>query len=145
MASHAGLSALRSTCIGDAMALHFVGRVLVVEDDEGMREAIETLLRAAGIECAAYASAEALLSDSAVQAPVCVVSDLKLPAMSGFDLLAALRARGPRPAVNLNTAHDTPSVRDEAQRLGAAAYLAKPFSGGALLAAIESVIKPTPA
>jgi len=126
------------------MALHIVGRVLVAEDDDGMREAIETLLEAAGIDCAAYPSAEALLAGGAVDASVCVISDLKLPAMSGLDLLASLRARGPRPAVVLITAHDSPSTRAQAGRLGAAAYLAKPFSGGALLAAIENAVNAAP-
>jgi len=115
------------------------GKVLVVDDDVGMREAIETLLGAAGIDCAVYCSAEALLDAGTADASVCVISDLKLPAMSGFDLLGQLRARGAQPPVILITAHDSPSVRLEAQRLGAAAYLAKPFAGSALLAAIDSV------
>ena len=115
------------------------GRVLVVEDDDGMREAIETLLDIAGIESAAFASAEALLADGAIGASVCIISDLKLPGMSGLQLLAALRARGPHPPVIVITAHDSPAVRHEAERLGAAAYLAKPFAGRELLAAIESV------
>ena len=115
------------------------GKVLVVDDDVGMREAIETLLGAAGIDCAVYGSAEALLDAGIADGAVCVISDLKLPAMSGFDLLGQLRARGAQPPVILITAHDSPSVRLEAQRLGAAAYLAKPFAGRALLAAIDSV------
>jgi FixJ family two-component response regulator len=122
-----------------AMAVYAGGRILVVEDDDGMREAIEALLGAASIESASYGSAEALLAGGAVEAAACVISDLKLPGMSGFELLAALRARGPAPPVIMITAHDAPGVRREAERLGAAAYLAKPFAGNALLAAIESV------
>ena len=114
--------------------------VVVVEDDIGMREAMQTLLDAAGIECAAYASAEALLDAGATEAYACVISDLKLPAMSGFELLALLRARGPLPPVIVITAHDSPSTRREAERLGAAAYLAKPFTGTALLAVLESLM-----
>ena len=121
------------------MALGTGGKVLVVEDDESMREAIEGLLAAAGIEVACYESAEALLADGAADASACVISDLKLPAMSGFELLAILRARGPTPPVIMVTAHDSPLTRMEASHLGAAAYLAKPFAGSALLAAIETV------
>ena len=113
----------------------------MVEDDESMREAIEHLLDAAGIEYAAYGSAEALLAEGDVDASACVISDLKLPAMSGLELLAALRARGLTPPVILITAHDSPAVQSEALRLGAAAYLAKPFAGNALLAAIEDVTR----
>jgi FixJ family two-component response regulator len=124
------------------MAMGAGGRVLVVEDDDGMREAIETLLDAAGFETSAFASAEALLAGGAVEGARCVISDIKLPAMSGLELLTALRACGGWPPVIMITAHDAPSVRFEAERLGAAAYLAKPFIGSALLAAIEGVATP---
>jgi two-component system response regulator FixJ len=124
------------------MAMGASGGVLVVEDDESMREAIETLLDVAGIESTSYGSAEELLSGDAIEASVCIISDLKLPSMSGFELLAALRARGPMPPVIMITAHDSPGVRGQAQRLGAAAYLAKPFAGTALLAAIKAVARP---
>lgn len=120
-------------------------RVLVVEDDDGMREAIESLLDAAGFETATYASAEAMLAGGAVDGAMCIISDFKLPAMSGLELLTAIRRRmAPIPLI-LVTAHDSPGVRDQAERLGAAAYLAKPFQGGALLAAIERIARsPTP-
>ena len=117
------------------------GRVLVVDDDEGMREALKNLLDAAGFQSAAYASAEALLADGALDCALCVISDIRLPAMSGFDLVTALRARGVCTPVIAITAHDEPGVRSEAERHGAVTYLAKPFHGSALLAAIESVAK----
>jgi FixJ family two-component response regulator len=114
-------------------------RVLVVDDDEGMREAIESLLDEAGFETTVYESAEALLAADGIEGAACVISDLKLPLMSGLELLSELRTRGVRPPVIVITAHDTLSVHSEAVRLGAAAYLAKPFLGSALLAAIEGV------
>jgi FixJ family two-component response regulator len=115
--------------------------VLVVEDDLGMREALESLLHAAGFESAAYATAEDLLSADRIEQAVCVISDIRLPAMSGLDLLDEIRVRGGWPPVIVITAHDTPGVRDEAERHGAAAYLAKPFLGRALLDAIEGLSK----
>lgn len=121
------------------MAMGSGRRVLVVDDDEGMREAIESLLHAAGFETTIYESAEAFLTADGVEGAMCVISDLKLPLMSGLALLTELRTRAPRPPVIVITAHDAPGVRDEAIRLGAAAYLAKPFLGSALLAAIEGV------
>jgi FixJ family two-component response regulator len=117
-------------------------RVLVVEDDEGMREAIESLLNAAGFQTVSYETAEALLAGAAIEGATCVITDLKLPAMSGLELLIKLRGRGARPPVILITAHDAPAVRSDAYRLGAAAYLPKPFSGSALLAAIEDAAGP---
>jgi two-component system response regulator FixJ len=116
--------------------------VVVIEDDDSMREAIARLLDAAGFRCAAYASAEAYLAVSPGEGTGCVVSDLKLPAMSGLDLLAALRARGGRAPLILITAHDAPGLSEEAARRGAAAYLAKPFAGTALLDAIRAAIEP---
>ena len=113
--------------------------VLVVEDDEGMREAIETLLDAAGMSATAYASAEALLADDAVGDALCVITDVKLPAMSGLELLTHLRTRNPHTRVIVITAHDSPGMRKEVARLGAAAYLPKPFEGNALLLAIKDV------
>jgi FixJ family two-component response regulator len=116
-------------------------QVLVVEDDDSMRESIERLLRAAGYESVAYASAEALLMNGAAEGAACVVTDFKLPALSGFDLLDAIRARGCHTPVILVTAHDGPAVRQEAERRGFAAYLTKPFRGAVLLDAIRVAIE----
>lgn len=111
--------------------------VLVVEDDSSMREAIESLLSAAGFESTAYGSAEEMLAAGRSEEAVCVVSDIRLPAMSGLELLVKLRAHGLRPPVVMISAYDAPNVRSQAEQLGAAAYLTKPFEGRALLDAIE--------
>lgn len=108
----------------------------MIEDDEGMREAIESLLGAAGLRTTVYASAEALLATDTFEDARCIVSDIKLPAMSGLELLSELRRRGNCPPVILMTAHDSPAMRSEADRTGAATYLSKPFAGTALLDAI---------
>ena len=118
-------------------------RVLVVEDDDGMREAIERLLNAAGFTTAVYGSAEELLAVGPVGGDACVVSDLKLPAMSGLELLAELRRHSWRGPLILITAHDSPGVRKAAKQSGVAGYLAKPFLGSTLLAAIRTAIGPT--
>jgi two-component system response regulator FixJ len=116
------------------------GMVLVVEDDDSMREAIERLLSAGGFECTAYASADALLAHGVDEDSVCVISDLRLPGMSGLELLTALRERGMSMPFILITAHDAPPLRVAAMRWGAAAYLAKPFRGAALLDAVRASI-----
>ncbi|MDM0113702.1 response regulator [Variovorax sp. J22R133] len=117
------------------------GTVLVVDDDDSMRQAIERLLNASGLTTKGYPSAEALLADGPGQAAACIVSDFKLPAMSGLDLLTELRARGHRAPVIVVTAHDAPKLREEAMRRGASAYLAKPFRGSDLLAAIATAVQ----
>jgi two-component system response regulator FixJ len=117
-------------------------KVLVVDDDESMREAIERLLGAAGFDPVTYPSAEAVLAGAAGSEAVCVISDLKLPAMSGLELLAELRARGQHQPLILITAYDAPGLAKDAMRRGAAAYLVKPFRGTALLAAVRAAIAP---
>jgi len=114
----------------------------VVDDDESLRTALLRLLDAAGFEARGYASAEAFLADGTAEEAECVVSDLRLPGMSGLDLLAKLRARGGSPPLILITAHDAPGLREEALRRGAAAYLAKPFPGTVLLEAVKTAIEP---
>ena len=115
------------------------GRVLVVEDDASMREAIERLLGAAGIDVKMYPSAEELLANGAASTAACIVSDWKLPVASGLEMLAAIHARGWKPPLILITAHDAPGLREEAERHGVVAFLAKPFRGTALIDAIEQV------
>jgi FixJ family two-component response regulator len=119
------------------------GIVLVIEDDESVRRAIQRLLNASGVSTATYASAEALLAEGPSGGDTCVISDLKLPGLSGLELLAELRRRGYTQPLILITAHDSTSVREEAERCGVAAFLAKPFHGVALLAAIEAAIAPS--
>jgi FixJ family two-component response regulator len=118
-------------------------RVPVIEDDDSMREAIARLLAAAGYGGVAFCSAEAFLGDAAAEDAECVVSDLRLPAMSGLELLAALRARGAKAPLILITGHDRPGLREEALKAGAAAYLVKPFRGTDLLNSVRATIGPS--
>lgn len=106
-----------------------------------MREAIESLLGAAGYPTASFASAEALLTAGAVGGACCIVSDIRLGGLSGLGLLSRLRARGETCPVILITVHDTPMLRDEAASLGAAAYLPKPFAASDLLGAIADAAR----
>lgn len=123
------------------MPLSLTGVILVVDDDDSMRQAIQRLLHAAGHRTEAYASAEALLADGRAAFAACLVSDYKLPGMSGLDLLTELRTRGFKPPAIVVTAHDSIDLRDEAMRRGATGYLAKPFRSKDLLEAIDAAIQ----
>ena len=108
-----------------------------------MREAIDNLLHAAGFSAVAHSSAESLLAECNPVQGLCVVCDIALPAMSGFELQTELRARGANLPFIFIAANDTPSVRRKAKRCGAA-YLVKPLLGGALLAAVSNAVRPLP-
>ena len=113
--------------------------ILIAEDDASMRRGIGRLLRAAGFDCIEFASAEDLLESAKAQSGACIVTDIHLPGLTGFDLVDRLRAlRGRMPAVFI-TAYDNPSMRELALRRGNSAYLRKPFEGTALLDAIRKV------
>jgi FixJ family two-component response regulator len=115
--------------------------ILVAEDDDGLRTAIERLLHSAGMPCVVYPSAEALLEAGEAVRAACVISDQRLPLMSGLELLAELRSRGALAPLILITAHDSPALRAQAAREGVRACLAKPFRGTALLDEVRAALE----
>jgi FixJ family two-component response regulator len=110
--------------------------VVVVEDDTSMSQAIERLLRTASFQPVMFGSAEALLETNAVATAGCLVLDVRLPGLSGFELHQRLTAQGDLPPVIFITAHDTPTARQQARVRGK--YLLKPFPGRELVDAIKS-------
>ena len=113
--------------------------VIVVDDDDSLRDAMQRLLDAAGFQPEVHESAESLLATGVRADAACVVTDLKLPGRTGLELLADLMARGSSVPVVLITAHDSPGMADLVRQHGAAAYIAKPFRGTALLQVIRSL------
>lgn len=116
-----------------------VRQIVVVEDDAGMRRAIQRMLEAAGCSVTSYDSAEALIeagSDVARKSD-CLVLDIRLPGMSGLALCRSLLAGGPCPPCILITGHDEPGLIARAESAGARGYLPKPFTGAMLLEAID--------
>jgi FixJ family two-component response regulator len=114
--------------------------VVVVEDDAGMRRAIERLLRSAGFRPLSFDSAEALLSAGSGSGTVCLVLDVHLPGLSGFELCERLPHGKKDPPVVFITAHDDAASRERARNAGALAYLTKPFPGRSLLDALSRAV-----
>lgn len=110
--------------------------ILVVDDDRGMANALERVLTAVGLETEVFGSAEAVLEHGFVEDAACLVLDVELPGMSGFELFDRL-APARRPPVIFITAYEDDESRAEAQRRHAHAFLLKPFTGRALVAEIE--------
>ena len=112
--------------------------VYVVEDDAAVRDSLSLMLGIAGYATAAYADAETFLAAWRADWAGCVVTDLRLPGMTGLDLQAELRRRGAVLPVIVITAHgDVPSAR-VAFRAAAVDFLEKPFGDGQLRAAIDT-------
>jgi FixJ family two-component response regulator len=117
------------------------GMIVVVDDDDGMRRAAEVVLNAAGFTVVTFSSAETLLESDAADRAACLVFDIHLPGLSGFELYGKLSraCSAPAPAIFI-TGRDEPATRDEAEALGAAAYLAKPFDSRTLVEAVSRAV-----
>ena len=111
-------------------------KVLLVEDDHSLREALGETLELAGHDYQAVGSAEDALLAAAASSFSLVISDVNMPGMDGHQLLAQLRSRYPQLPVLLMTAHGAVERAVEAMRQGAADYLVKPFEPKALMALV---------
>ena len=112
--------------------------VVIVEDDPSMIQALDRILRLAGLATISYPSAEALLANGIAANAACIIVDIQLPGLTGFELYARLIERGVAPPVIFITAFDEPDARTRAQDAGAIAFLAKPFSGRTLLETVRA-------
>lgn len=108
-------------------------RILVVEDDSGLREALVDTLLIAGYECIEADSGEQALLLLGQQSCDLVVSDVQMDGISGLDLLSSIKAKYPKLPVLLMTAYARIDAAVEAMRQGAIDYIAKPFSPEVLL------------
>jgi len=111
--------------------------VLVVDDDDAVRAAIGMLLRASDVPYRAYPGAREFLDAAPWNEGACLVLDVKMPVMSGIDLLKELRARGIRLPVIVMTGHGDVPMAVAAMKLGAYDFIEKPFDEGHLLGLIK--------
>jgi FixJ family two-component response regulator len=110
----------------------------IVEDDESMLRATETLLAAHGFGTRGFSSAEEFL---AADAPVdCLLLDIDLGGLSGIDLWRRLIAAGSTVPVIFMTALDSETMQQRAAKAGCVAYLRKPFPASQLLDAIQKAL-----
>jgi FixJ family two-component response regulator len=118
--------------------------VAVIEDDSSFRRALSRSLSLRGFRTDAFASAEEFLRRRGADHADCIVLDIHLGGMSGFELQAELAARATAPPIIFITAFDDPATRERAEEAGAAAYLQKPFDEQALVDAINRVAPQRP-
>ena len=115
--------------------------VVVVDDEESVRKAVERLLRAAGLTVSSYASAEDFLKSGQLNATGCLVADIRMPGMSGLDLLAEMNRQHLSIPTILITAHGDENLRMQAMRAGAVKFLPKPLDGATLLASVQAALQ----
>jgi len=123
----------------EGLAVH--GSVVIVDDDRDVARAIERVLKASGLETMAFSSGEELLEANACSAADCIILDVNMPGLSGFELRSRLLALGVRTPVIFITAYDDQAARARAAASGAAGYLAKPFQSEALLAVLAGALQ----
>jgi len=113
--------------------------ITVVDDDIAVRESLESLFRSVGMEVRAFGSAEEFLNSVNGRKPDCLVLDVQLPGMSGFELLHHLVARKCKVPVIFMTAHGYDErARSDASSAWTVAKLTKPFSEDELLDAVHA-------
>ena len=113
--------------------------VYVIDDDISLLRALRRLLGAGGFRVCTFSSAEDFL-ESAKSTPGCLVLDVHLGGLSGFELHDRLVAAGRRIPVVFITAHDDAVTRERARRAGAVDYLRKPFNDESLIAGINRAL-----
>jgi two-component system response regulator FixJ len=120
--------------VGDKTVIH------VVDDDPAMRDSLAFLLDVNGFAPKAYESANAFLSGAAIELPTCVVSDIRMPGLSGIELVRELKARGAACPVILITGHGDVALAVEAMKAGAVDFIEKPFDDQVLIGAIRAAL-----
>lgn len=120
-----------------------VRTIAVVDDEEPVRRAMERLLRSAGFAAETFASGDAFMESLKHRRPDCVILDLHMPGMSGFEVQARLAQMADRPPILILTGHELEDTRMRVASIGGVhAFLRKPVDGQVLLDAIESAVKP---
>lgn len=125
---------------GDTM-LPMTDTVFIVDDDASVRKALRRLLKSAQYRVQTFMSAEEFRLSGFNSERGCLLLDIRLPGISGFELQEELLASGVQMPVVFVTGHDLPGMEERAMLLGAAAYLRKPFDEKALLSAVRIAIQ----
>ena len=118
-------------------------RVLVVDDDQGIRYTLREILESSGLEVDEAADGEAALARFAAAPADLVITDLRMPKLDGMGLLARLQAGAPVPRVVMITAHGSERQAVAAMQAGAFDYFRKPFEMEELLAVVRRAVEST--
>jgi FixJ family two-component response regulator len=131
----------KSVASRDLLKLSTVCTIIIIDDDELLREAMECLVQTLGYDVRTFASAEEYLRSGCVRESSCVITDVQMPGMTGIDLLARLTADGYRIPVILVSGSPEEELRSRAMKSGAIGFLQKPFDIEALAVCLRRALK----
>jgi FixJ family two-component response regulator len=114
--------------------------ISIVDDDESVRAAMSEMVESLGYTVAAFASGAEFLGSDRLHDSACLIADVRMPGMSGFELHDRLIAAGHLSATIFLTAFPDEKGNDRAKKAGAVAYLAKPCRRDDLVAVIHSAL-----
>ena len=115
--------------------------VAIVDDDEEVRVALGGLLKSAGLAARAFESAEEFIESGQQSQVACLITDIRMPGISGLELQAKLNAEGCSIPIVFITAHGDAKMRMQALRAGAVEFLAKPFDDDVLLESVYAALE----
>ena len=118
-----------------------VPTVFIVDDDRGVRQAIQDLVESVGLRAEAFATGQEFLDRKQISGPSCLVLDVRLPQMSGLDFQRKLTDAGARIPIIFITAHGDIPMSVRAVKSGAVEFLTKPFRDQDLLDAIQQALQ----
>ena len=114
--------------------------VVIVDDDELRRRALDGLMKEAGFQALTFASAEEFLNSGEQERTACLIADIRMPGMSGLDLQSKLNRDRIRIPIIFITALGDEKMRMQALRAGAVEFLSKPFDDDALLDTVRAAL-----
>lgn len=112
--------------------------IAIVDDDPCVRGSLDNLMRSAGMEAVVFSSAKDFLASELRDEIACLLTDLHMPEMTGLELLAELKRLGSRTPIIVMTAYPTDAACDQAFKLGALDFIAKPVDADDLIDAVEA-------
>lgn len=115
--------------------------VAIVDDDHSVRSALVGLLKSVGLNTQAFESAEEFISSGQQGLTACLITDIRMPGMSGLDLQARLNTENYNIPIIFITAHGDAKMRMQALRAGAVEFLAKPFNDEALIESVRAALE----
>jgi two-component system, LuxR family, response regulator FixJ len=118
--------------------------ICIVDDDEGVRDSLAMLFQSVGLASRRFADARELLDALPVEGAACLVLDVRMPGMSGLDLLDAIERRGALLPAVVMTGHADVPMAVRAMKAGAVDFLEKPFNHQAMIDAVQRALQHRP-